>query len=141
MYINKNILKRNVLKRKTLHIPEWDGEVVIRELTGTEAIALNQSAVEINLDRQAGKFDADKAQRWEARTVVAGWINEDGSHVLEASDIDELLNTQPRSVIERIATEIRILSGMAKAKPDAPSPADEAKKNLSETPSIASGSA
>lgn len=140
MYINKSILKRNVLKRKTIHIPEWDGEIVVRELTGKEAIALNQTAVEINFDRQAGRFDADKAQRWEARTVMAGWINEDGSHVLESGDIDDLLNTQPRSVIERIAKEIRILSGMDRAKPDAPSPADEAKKNLNETPNTASGS-
>jgi hypothetical protein len=139
-FLGKEILKRDTFKRKTIDIPEWGGQIIVRGLSGNEAIAINQTAVEISLDRQAGKFDAAKAERWEANTVIRGWINEDGSAVLSPTDVDDLLGKETE-IISRIAREIRILSGMEKAKADDPSPSSEAKKNSTETPNAASGSA
>lgn len=139
--IGKEIFQRNTLKRKTIQITEWEGEIVIRELTGAEAIPINQKAVEISQSRNTNTFDAKLALYWEAEIVCYGWINDDGGRILELEDIDELMGTQPRSVIERIAKEVRILSGMEKAVKDDPSPRDEAKKNSTGTAKDDSGSA
>lgn len=135
-FIGRDILTRNTLKRKVVDIPEWGGQITLRELTGREAIQVNQGAVEISEDRKAGKFDAGKAVRWEALTVSLGWINEDGSHVLAEGDIDQLIASQPYALIERIGKEVRSVSGA-----DKPKPVEDAKKNLTETPSEGSGSA
>lgn len=140
-HVGKEILRKNTLKRKTIEIPEWEGQIVIRELTGSEAVPVNQKAIEIAQSRNTANFDAKKVLYWEAEIFCYGWINEDGSRVLKLEDMDELMETQPRSVIERVAKEIRILTGMERAAPEDPSPKDEAKKNLTEIKSTASGSA
>lgn len=129
-HIGREILSKNTLKRKAIEIPEWGGTIVLRELSGREAIPVSQGALEISEARRAGDIDTQKALTWQAETVCYGWINEDGSQVLALSDIDELLKTQPHSVLERIAKEIRILSGMERAQPADPAPVDDAKKNL-----------
>lgn len=138
--LGKEILSRDTFTRKTIEIPEWGGEIVVRGLSGHEAMTINQTAIEIADDRANGKFDAAKAERWEARTVVCGWINEDGSSVLSAQDVDALLGKETE-IISRIAREIRILSGMEKAKDEAEAPVKEAKKNLTATLNGDSGSA
>lgn len=139
-FLGKDILKRDTFKRKHMDIPEWGGQIIVRGLSGHQAMTINQTAVEIADDRKAGKFDAEKAERWEANTVVCGWINEDGSSVLTGQDVDDLLGKET-DIISRIAKEIRILSGMEKAKDDDPKPTDVAKKNLTVTRNGDSGSA
>lgn len=140
-YIGKEIIKRNTntFKRKTIDIPEWGGQIIVRGLSGKEAIPVSQGAMEISAARQKGNANANQAVRWQALTVSLGWINEDGSHVLEPSDIDGFIESTEHAVIERIAKEIRILTGMQAVNPEA-KPADEAKKNLTMTPNEDSGS-
>jgi hypothetical protein len=128
--LGKDALKRITLKRKTVHVPEWEGEIILRELNGQEAIAFQEGAMEISQQRQAGALKPETLIRWQAQTVALGWINEDGSYVLQGSDdIDELLRTQPHPLIERLAKEVRALSGMEKAKEDDPETIEQAKKN------------
>lgn len=138
-FLGKAILKKDTFTRKTLDIPEWGGQIIVRGLSGKEAIPISQGAIEIAGDQKAGKLNAERNERWEAATVVAGWINEDGSNVLTPQDIDDLLGKET-TVISRIAKEIRILSGMAKDKDDDPKPTDVAKKNLTVTQNGDSGS-
>lgn len=128
-HIGKDILKRNTLKTKVIEVPEWGGTILIRELTGKEKIPIDQGAIEISQARQKGALSADTVARWQAQAVVSGWINEDGSLVLQPSDIDELLAKKEGSVIERIAVAVRVLTGMEKAKEDDASPKEDAKKN------------
>lgn len=140
--LGKEALGRNALKRKTIDVPEWDGQIIIRELNGHGAGLVAAGGMEISQARQNGTFSPQMALRWLAQTVASGWVNEDGSYVLQGSDdIDQLLATQKQSTLEQIASEIRILSGMEKAKEDDPEPLDDAKKNLTETTNTASGSA
>ena len=139
-FLGKDILKRDTFKRKIVDVPEWGGKIIVRGLSGHQAIPISQTAVEISLEKKDGKFDAEKAERWEANTFVCGWINEDGSNVLTAGDVDDLLGKETE-IISRIAREIRILSGMEKAKEDASSPVVDAKKNLTATLNGDSGSA
>ena len=139
-FVGKEVLKRDTFKRKLIDIPEWGGKIIVRGLSGHQAMSISQTAVEIADDRRAGTFDAEKAERWEANTVVCGWINEDGSNVLTAGDVDDLLGKETE-IISRIAKEIRILSGMEKAEKDTSSPVVDAKKNLTETLNGDSGSA
>lgn len=136
--LGKDSLKRSPLKRKTIQVDELGGQLIVRELNGLGAIAVGQGAMEISEQRQAGKVNPAAAMRWTATTVAYGWINEDGSYVTDSAD--DILDAWPQPLIEKVAKEIRILSGMEKAKEDDPAPLDEAKKNLTETPNTDSGS-
>lgn len=139
--LGREALGRNTLKRETIDVPEWDGQIIIRELNGHGAGIVSAGGLEISQAREKGTFSPEMALRWLAQTIACGWINEDGSYVLQGSeDIDELLTTQKQPTLERIASKIRLLSGMEKAKDDDPEPKDEAKKNSTKTRSTASGS-
>lgn len=139
-FIGKEILGRKTLKRKTVDVPEWEGQVIIRELTGREAEPISQGAAEIRKAVQDGKPDAKYAIRWQAQTIALGWINEDGNHVLEAGDINTLIDTTGHSTIELLSREIRILSGMQILDKDADAPVEQAKKNSTGIRNGASGS-
>lgn len=126
MTIGRDVLARDVLKRTTILVPEWGGEIIVRELTGREAGPIGRLAMEIS--KRQDDLEPDKITRWEALTVQSGWINEDGSRVLNGEDVEVLLDTQPYDVIQRIAKEIRQLSGMERSAPPV-APVDAAKKN------------
>lgn len=138
--IGRNILQKQTLKRKPVQVPEWEGIVILRELTGYEAAPVSQGALAIQQARQEGKADAAQVVRWQAETLAAGWINEDGSHVLQNGDIDTLIQSTSNAVIGRLAKEVRILSGLEAASETEDRPGDEAKKNLAKTANGASGS-
>ena len=36
--IGRNILQKNTLKRKHVPVPEWEGIIIIRDLTGIEKV-------------------------------------------------------------------------------------------------------
>lgn len=131
--LGKEVLGRSTLRRKTVEVPEWGGEVIIQELNGEETAIVGQGAGEIAKNRD--NPDTGKAIRWEALTVCYGWINEDGSKVLSPDDAGQLLAQHGYGVIGRLAKEIRGMSGLGDEA------SDEAKKNSTTTPNIGSGSA
>jgi hypothetical protein len=62
--------------------------------------------------------------------VAAGWINEDGSNVLENGDVETLTTNAGQSTIELLAREIRILTGIQRVDENGKdSPVEDAKKN------------
>lgn len=140
-FLGKEILLSSTLKRKPIYVDEWGGEVLLRELTGREAEPVQQGAVEIQFARQKNEFSAAKAMTWQAKTVALGWINEDGTHVLETKDLDDFIKATPSAIIVRLAREVRILSGLEAATDNEDeSPVEDAKKNSTRTRNTASGS-
>jgi hypothetical protein len=130
MAAGKEVLNKHTLKTSVIHIVSWGDDVLVRELTGKEAVSINQGALEIQRDVQAGKPNAQRMLRWQAETVAAGWINEDGTNVLEAADIETLITQTGQSTIELLAREIRILTGIQRVDENGKdSPVDDAKKN------------
>lgn len=132
--LGRDILQRATLKRERVHVPEWGGDVLVRELNGAETAAVMRPALEIANDRQSPET-GERAIRFEALVVCYGWINEDGSQVLTPDDVDTLLQSASYSVIEQLSKAIRRLTGIESKA------VEEAKKNSATTQNGASGSA
>lgn len=140
--LGREVLGNRILKRKALEVPEWGGVIFVRELTGREAIPISQGALEISQAREKGELSAEQVVRWHTLTVRYGWINEDGSYVLGDDDMETLMD-ESQDTVERIADEIRALSGMKKKanseQVDQTSAVADAKKNSTLTAKRGSG--
>lgn len=106
--LGREVFNASVLKTKRLKVPEWDGEIIVRELSAAQTAEL--AAFGPTGDVQLDPHSALRVAAW---AVVAAWVDEEGSPVLTSADIDMLLSTQTPDVINRLASEIMGLSGMA----------------------------
>ena len=102
------MLSASALKTKRLKVPEWDGEIIVRELSAAQTAELATFGPTGDV-----QLDAHSALRVAAWAVVAAWVDEQGAPVLTSADIDMLLTTQTTDTINRLASEIMALSGMA----------------------------
>lgn len=103
-FLDKSVLlSKTGLRRETLFVPDLDGEVLLRELTGSEIDVVK---------RQAAKDNGAVAMTT-ALAVRFGWINEDGSHVLSDDDLSTMITEVSFAVIDLMATKIMELSGNA----------------------------
>jgi hypothetical protein len=130
--VGHSVLGRGNAQRKSVHIPEWGGDVLIQQMSGRQvnsAQALAQEAVD------AGKGlvkDRVKLTRFSFALIRDSWINEDGSYVL--SDIDyDAISDEPHAATEKLIAEIRDFNGLD------PAAAAQAKKNSATTQNGASG--
>jgi len=121
------------LRRKFVAVPEWDGDVILRELTGTERLELTAGVLDLyQLLGEGGvpKTGADVRQAIEfaARVVQMAWIAEDGHQVVGSEQFDMLLGV-PWEILMTLAGEALSLSRMA------PGDIDTLKKSSSTTTS------
>jgi Phage tail assembly chaperone len=114
------ILSKKNLRSETVDVPEWGGEVVVRELTGRE-----RSIYEAGFsDSVAGDFReqtlTEKTKRFEdlrAKIIVMATIDDKGSRIFKDSDIDAV-NELSGSALDRLASVIMRLSGYTKDEQD-----------------------
>ena len=103
------ILSKKQLRRQVVSVPEWDGEVIVRELMADEA-----EQYELYISR---KFEPDNKKPSEiamrAKLVALACINEDGSRVFTDADAAELGKIS-RSALDRVASVASELSGYTK---------------------------
>lgn len=121
------------LRRKFVAVPEWNGDVILRELTGTERLELTAGVLDLyQLLGEGGvpKTGADMRQAIEfaARVVQMAWIAEDGHQVVGSEQFDMLLGV-PWEILMTLAGEALSLSRMA------PGDIDTLKKSSSTTTS------
>lgn len=119
------------LRRKAVFVPEWDGDVLLRELTGAERLELAAGVIDLYQvlgegGRPTSGEDVRRALEFGARVVQAAWINEDGEQVVDAASFDMLLQVD-LPILMSLAGEALRLSRMA------PGDADEVKKSSSAT--------
>lgn len=131
--LGRGFLEQRTLKSVVVEVPEWDGEVILRELTGEEMAevqAIATSAMDMNT-RQVK--DGKALMLFRATAICLSWVDEDGNHVMERKDIPLLLRQSYR-VLDRLADVVEEMSGMNQAALEA------AKKNSETTQNGASGS-
>lgn len=100
------ILEADDRKTKTVNVPEWGGDVTIRELSGTDRDALEAAAVIRRGDRVEPNPIGTRA-----RLVAKGLVNEDGSRVFTDAQAMKL-SEKNGAVLDRLFDEIVALSGM-----------------------------
>lgn len=121
------------LRRKSVFVPEWDGDVILRELTGAERLELSAGVVDLYHamgDDGTPKSGADVRRMIEfaAQVVQYAWIGEAGKQVVTDAQFDMLLQV-PWPVLMSLTGEALRLSRMA------PGDVEELKKSSSTTPS------
>ncbi len=121
------------LRRKSVFVPEWDGDVILRELTGAERLELTAGVVDLYHavgDDGTPKSGADvrRAIEFAAQVVRLAWVGENGQQVVKDEQYDLLLQV-PWPVLMSLAVEALRLSRMA------PGDVDELKKSSSTTTS------
>lgn len=104
------ILKTVTLKSKTVQIHEWDGSVVVRELTGRQRMEFINKIKGENADPIA-------AQSWVLTETV---YNENGERMFLPEDVSALIETQGIEILNRLFDVVKEISGMGeKAHEDA----------------------
>lgn len=100
------ILSAEDLKRETLDVPEWGGEVIVRSLTGAERDAFEDSVV-----RQRGKTRELNLRNARARLVSLSLIDESGSRLFSDGDV-EALGRKSAAALDRVFAAAQRLSGL-----------------------------
>jgi hypothetical protein len=121
------------LRRKSVAVPEWDGDVILRELTGAERLALSAGVLDLYQVLGEGGVpktgdDVRRAIEFAARVVQMAWIGEAGQQVVGPEQFDMLLGV-PWDILMTLAGEALTLSRMT------PGDIDTLKKSSSTTTS------
>lgn len=127
--LGKEALKHSTLKREVVHIPEWGGDAIVRELSAREQAELTAAR------KQVIGGDVDAGMRVMAQVVACAWVDENGDRILTTQEEIDALLDQSVGVLSAISDVAMRLSGDSKGA------AEEAKKNLKTTPNEDSGSA
>lgn len=123
MILGKEALAgRSAFRRGVVHVPEWGGDIQIRELSAMEkAQAVTVATGMVDAETKSIR-DATQLIRFQTLVIVAGWVDEAGANVLTADDATAL-EEQPAAIIARIADAITELSGLGAGE----APVDAAK--------------
>lgn len=115
--------RRENFKTKRVYVPEWDGDVIIRQLSHRRYAEIQAIAVEaVDVGKMAVK-DRSKLSRFGVLLVAASWVDEQGELVLHSEEDYELLANEPDSVLSLLTREIRDFNAMDETAQN------EAKKN------------
>lgn len=106
---------KRAFKRAVVNVPEWGGDVHIRELSAAEVARVQQIATSAVDVATRTVTDVTALARFQAAVVVAGWVDEDGANELTDADIDSVLE-QPSKVVALLSQNISRLSGMESAE-------------------------
>ena len=126
--LGKDALRSQMLKRETVAVPAWGGDVIIRELSGREQAELTA------MRKTMADGDLAAGMRIMANVIGCAWINDDGSHVLTTSEEIDALLDQSVDVLRLLSDAAMRLSGEKEGA------ATEAKKNSISTLNDGSGS-
>lgn len=121
------------LRRKAVFVPEWDGDVLLRELTGAERLELTAGVLDLYQVLGEGGLpksgeDVRRALEFAARVVQLAWIDDEGGQVVGDEQFDMLLQVD-WTILMSLAGEALRLSRMA------PGDVDGLKKSSSTTTS------
>jgi hypothetical protein len=102
----EQILAADDLKRETIPVPEWGGDVIVKSLTGAERDAFEDSVV-----KQRGKSRELNLRNARARLVSLSLIDEAGNRLFTDADV-ELLGKKSAAALDRVFSAAQRLSGL-----------------------------
>ena len=107
--LNKNqILSANDLTTKTVSVPEWGGEVMIRELTGRQRDIL-EGLFASRINPKTGAVLSTKDLR--AKMVIMSVIGEDGEYIFADKDTEDVSGKSARA-LDRIVDAVQAMNGL-----------------------------
>jgi len=103
------ILKKVSLKQEVLSVPEWGGDVIVRELTGAERDAWEASI--LNAD---GQRDDDSMTNARAKLCIRCIVDAEGSLLFSEDDLNPVGNLSG-TALNRVFEVACRLSGLTPA--------------------------
>lgn len=124
MLTKEEILAHNQPERRAVHVPEWDGDVCIQEMTGTQRDAWEGA--------MQSKDTAARAVNFRARYLVRVLVDEAGKPMFTEAEA-EALGKVGAKVLDRLFDIALEVNGVRQKD------AEELEKNSATTPGAASG--
>ena len=103
----EQILKVKDIETRTVHVPEWGGDVLVRGMTGIE-----RDQFEAKILDQSGKKTKVNLQNARARLVAITCVDADGNRIFSESEI-VLLGTKSAAALDRVYDVAASLSGIS----------------------------
>ena len=100
------ILDAKDLPTQTVEVPEWNGSVIVRTLTGEERDNLEATTLV-----QKGKKMSVNLSNFRARLVSLSVVDQQGKAIFTESDV-ELLGKKSAIALDRVAKVAQELSGL-----------------------------
>jgi len=101
-----DILQVQDLPKELVEVPEWDGAVYVRGLTGAERDALEASIVE-----QRGRSTRMNLMNLRAKLVAMSVVDEEGNRLFSDADVEKL-GQKSAAALNRIFEVAQRLSGL-----------------------------
>lgn len=108
----EQILKVKDIETRTVSVPEWGGDVLVRSLSATERDYFESKLV----DQSGGKVRAN-LQNIKARLASMAIVDEEGNRVFSEQEI-AILGTKSAAALNRISEAITDMSGISKKDMD-----------------------
>lgn len=113
-------------KTERVFVPEWDGDVILRqlsveEMTQAQSLAMNAMKVKKG-DVQVQDFKALASFR--VTLVALAWVTQEGEQVVKTTDANLLLK-EPYTVIDRLFDAVSEMNGVGQET----EAVDDAEKN------------
>jgi len=108
----EQILRVKDIETRTVNVPEWGGDVLVRSLSATERDYFESKLV----DQSGGKVRAN-LQNIKARLASMAIVDEDGNRVFTEQEI-AILGTKSAAALNRISEAITDMSGISKKDMD-----------------------
>lgn len=102
------ILKAQDLRRELVEVPEWNGAVCVRSMTGTERDRFEASMLDLK-----GMDASMRFENFRARLVAMTVIDDDGKLLFSESDV-EALSGKNAAALQRVFAVSQRLSGLNK---------------------------
>lgn len=109
MLTKKDILDKQDLKTKTVHVAEWGGDVIISTMTG-----FARDRFEASILDKSGAMDGTNVR---AKLVAGCLVDEKGELLFSAEDIIRL-GKKSCAPLDKLFAEARELNGMGDEKVD-----------------------
>lgn len=102
MLTREQILAADVRRTKTLPVPEWGGDVFIREMS----LADKAGAYAVLAEAKGEvKTSADRLLDWNAQMIIRGIVDGDGKPLFVQTDADAI-GKWPDGLVGRLVSEI-----------------------------------
>lgn len=111
MLTREQILKAQELKTKVINVPEWGGEIVLRQLTSLDRFSFFEQLESLNEGKSKREQDLIASALFVVWTVMDG----EGSRLFSDDDLPTLMASNPQ-VIERVAAQSGALNGVTSAE-------------------------
>lgn len=118
MLSRDQILGHKKLKQEVVDVPEWEGSVVVRELTANEADAFESMFAGVRPSRNGNEPETPQVRQFRAKLVAMSVIDEAGNRLFSDGDV-VALGEMSRAALDRVSTVAMRLSGYS----------DDGKKN------------